>query len=153
HPNIEVRLWNPFNLRTLKALSYGFDFFRLNRRMHNKSFTVDNRVSILGGRNVGDEYFGTGSAALFVDLDVLTVGQIVPEISRDFDRYWNSRSAYPADQIVAAGESRDPVGESLARFRDSEQMAHYRQVVEASKLFEQITKGALDFEWTRATLV
>ncbi|WP_367111233.1 phospholipase D-like domain-containing protein [uncultured Psychrobacter sp.] len=61
HPNIEVRLYNPFNLRTFKTLSYAFDFFRLNRRMHNKSFTVDGRATILGGRNVGDEYFGTGS--------------------------------------------------------------------------------------------
>lgn len=153
HPNVEVRLWNPFNLRTLKVLSYGFDFFRLNRRMHNKSFTVDNRVSILGGRNVGDEYFGTGPAALFVDLDVLTVGTIVPEISNDFDRYWNSQSAYPADRIVAAGESPDPVGEGLERFRGSEQMSHYRDVVQASELFERLTAGRLDFEWTRTTLV
>jgi putative cardiolipin synthase len=59
HPNVEVRLWNPFTLRRFKMLSYSFDFFRLNRRMHNKSFTVDGRACVLGGRNVGDEYFST----------------------------------------------------------------------------------------------
>ena len=65
HPNIEVRLYNPFNLRRLKLLSYGFDFFRLNRRMHNKSFTVDGHATILGGRNVGNEYFGAKPVGTF----------------------------------------------------------------------------------------
>ena len=64
HPNVEVRLWNPFILRgRLKTLSYGFDFFRLNRRMHNKSVTVDGRAAILGGRNVGDHQPGLRSAS------------------------------------------------------------------------------------------
>lgn len=101
HPNIEVRLYNPFNLRRVKLLSYGFDFFRLNRRMHNKSFTVDGHATILGGRNVGDEYFGTGSTTLFVDLDILAVGAIVPVVSADFDRYWAAPSVHPAGPIVA----------------------------------------------------
>ena len=60
HPNIEVRLFNPFMHRRLRALGFLTDFARLNRRMHNKSFTVDNQVTIVGGRNVGDEYFDAG---------------------------------------------------------------------------------------------
>ena len=55
HPNIEVRLFNPFVLRSVRALGYLTDFRRANRRMHNKSFTADNQVAIVGGRNVGDE--------------------------------------------------------------------------------------------------
>jgi phosphatidylserine/phosphatidylglycerophosphate/cardiolipin synthase-like enzyme len=58
HPNIEVRLFNPFVSRIARGIDYMTDFFRLNRRMHNKSFTADNQVTIIGGRNVGDEYFG-----------------------------------------------------------------------------------------------
>lgn len=98
-----------FTLRRFKMLSYSFDFFRLNRRMHNKSFTVDGRACVLGGRNVGDEYFSTGQTPLFVDLDVFVVGDIIPAISEDFDRYWNSPSAYPARQIVTDESEGDPV--------------------------------------------
>ena len=73
----------------------------LNRRMHNKSFTADNQATIIGGRNIGDEYFGAGDDALFVDLDVLAVGAGAGDVSSDFDRYWASVSAYPAERIVA----------------------------------------------------
>ena len=62
HPNIELRLFNPFAIRNWRVLGYLGDFPRLNRRMHNKSFTADNQATIIGGRNVGDEYFGAGRA-------------------------------------------------------------------------------------------
>lgn len=77
HPNIEVRLFNPFVLRWPKSLGFLMDFSRLNRRMHNKSFTVDNQVTIIGGRNVGDEYFGATQDVLFADLDVMAIGAVV----------------------------------------------------------------------------
>ena len=97
HPNIEVRLFNPFVIRSPRAIGYLTDFFRLNRRMHNKSFTADNQATVIGGRNVGDEYFdAVGEGALdFADLDVLAVGPVVRDVSSDFDRYWASESAYP----------------------------------------------------------
>lgn len=153
HPNAEVRLWNPFNLRHFKVLSYAFDFSRLNRRMHNKSFTVDNRASIVGGRNVGDEYFDTGPAALYIDLDALAIGKVVSKISCDFDRYWNSPSAYPADRIVADADSNDPVAAALDRYRDTLQMSGYQDLVEHSGLVDDLATGRLDLEWTTALLV
>ncbi|MBV7366074.1 phospholipase D-like domain-containing protein, partial [Streptococcus vulneris] len=79
HPNIEVRLYNPFALRWPKTLGYLTDFSRLNRRMHNKSFTADNQATIIGGRNVGDEYFGAANGVLFTDLDVLAIGAAVQD--------------------------------------------------------------------------
>ena len=85
-PNIEIRLFNPFLNRKIRALGYLTDFPRLNRRMHNKSFTADNQVSVVGGRNVGDEYFEVGDGTQFVDLDALVAGQVVPEITADFNR-------------------------------------------------------------------
>ena len=100
HPNIEVRLFNPFKLRRWRALNFLTDFGRLNRRMHNKSFTADNHATIIGGRNVGDEYFGAAQAVLFVDLDVLAIGPIVNEVSHDFDQYWASKSSYPAERVL-----------------------------------------------------
>jgi len=84
HPNVEVRLFNPFVLRWPKPLGFLTDFSRLNRRMHNKSFTVDNQVTIIGGRNVGDEYFGATQDVLFADLDVMAIGAVVQDVSKDF---------------------------------------------------------------------
>ena len=100
HPNIEVRLYNPLVNRSARALNFLTDFSRLNRRMHNKSFTVDNQVTVLGGRNIANEYFGAGDELTFADLDVLAVGRAVTDVSSQFDVYWNSASAYPASKFV-----------------------------------------------------
>src|SRR4051812_1594428 len=80
HPNIEVRLFNPFVIRKPR-IGYVTDFSRANRRMHNKSFTADNQVTIIGGRNIADEYFGVAEGLLFVDLDVIAVGPVVTDVS------------------------------------------------------------------------
>lgn len=100
HDNIEIRLFNPFMNRRWRALNYLSDFPRVNRRMHNKSLTADNRVSMIGGRNIGDEYFNSHADTLFSDMDVLLSGSLVTQISADFDRYWQSHSAYPFEKIV-----------------------------------------------------
>ncbi|MEG2032634.1 MAG: phospholipase D-like domain-containing protein, partial [Janthinobacterium sp.] len=78
--NLEIRLFNPFMPRSPRALAFLADFSRLNRRMHNKSFTADNQATIVGGRNVGDEYFGAAGDVLFADLDVLAIGPVVDEV-------------------------------------------------------------------------
>ncbi|MFN7223077.1 MAG: phospholipase D family protein [Paracoccaceae bacterium] len=153
HPNIEVRLYNPFNLRRFKTLCYAFDFFRLNRRMHNKSFTVDGVVTVLGGRNVGDRYFDAGPEALFVDLDVLAAGAIVPQVSEDFDRYWACPSAHPVGPIVGSVRGSDTVGDGLAQFRKHPQFSEYRAIIERSDIVAALTSGDLSLEWTRAVLV
>ena len=76
--------------------------------MHNKSFTADGQATIIGGRNVGDEYFGAGQDISFIDLDVIAVGPVVEEVSRDFERYWTSGSA-----IVSSGIMRRPPSGSM----------------------------------------
>ena len=110
HPNIQVRLFNPLVVRHARWTNYVFDFNRVNHRMHNKSFTVDNQVTVIGGRNIGDEYFDAGAAVEFVDLDLLAVGPIVDAVSKMFDEFWNSASSYPAAMLVG---SRSP--ETAAR--------------------------------------
>ena len=100
HPSIEVRLYNPLTHRRVRALSYALSPRLLDRRMHNKSFTVDNQVTVVGGRNVGDEYFGAGQGAVFSDLDVLAVGPVVRDVSAEFDLFWNSPSATPAAGLL-----------------------------------------------------
>lgn len=102
--NFDVRMFNPSRIRNPKLLGYTFDLFRMNRRMHNKAFVVDGAAAILGGRNIGDEYFAIGDHTYFLDLDVLAAGAIVPETAADFDLYWNSESVYPID-LVVGGEA------------------------------------------------
>lgn len=100
HPNIEVRLMNPNTYRAWRWLGFVGDFKRLNHRMHNKSITADSQISITGGRNIGDEYFSLNQQTVFSDLDIMTVGNVVPQISQDFDRYWNHRLAFPLTDMV-----------------------------------------------------
>lgn len=100
HPNIEVRLFNPSVYRRFRWLGLFTDFARLNRRMHNKSFTVDGLVTIVGGRNLSDEYFDASDSLAFVDLDVMAVGPVVADVARSFEEYWNCESAYPAAEVL-----------------------------------------------------
>jgi len=153
HPNINVRFYNPFNLRRFKRLSFVFDFIRLNHRMHNKAFTVDGRTSILGGRNVGNEYFGTGTTPLQIDLDVLAVGDIVPQISDDFDRYWNSAPVVPAAQVLRPANDSTPIAPALAAFDDDPQFHAYRTLLETSDFLASLARGDLKLEWTDVVLV
>jgi len=95
HDNIDVRVFNPFPRRRSRLISFIANFNILNRRMHNKSFTVDNRVTIVGGRNLADEYFQSGGKAEFIDEDMLAIGSVVDEVSDGFDEYWNSQEAIP----------------------------------------------------------
>jgi len=155
HPNIEVRLFNPFVMRGSRAIGYLGDFSRLNRRMHNKSFTADNQATIVGGRNIGDEYFDAGDGTLFVDLDVLAVGPVVRETSRDFDRYWASRSAYPLELIVAAVEPARQA-ELTARLAHAERepaSAAYVNALGETRLVQQLAEGQLDLEWAATRMV
>jgi putative cardiolipin synthase len=95
HPNIEIRLFNPFANRKRRVGDILTDTSRINRRMHNKSLTADNQATIFGGRNIGDEYFDAAEEIGFSDLDVLAIGPVVTEVSKSFDLYWNSQWAYP----------------------------------------------------------
>lgn len=98
--NLDVRLFNPSTIRRPKYLGYALDFPRMNRRMHNKSLIVDGAAAIIGGRNIGDEYFQVGDVDFYIDLDVLAVGPIVRDTAEMFDRYWNSDSVHPFENIV-----------------------------------------------------
>ncbi len=157
HPNVEVRLFNPFVIRSPRVLGFLTDFRRLNRRMHNKSFTADNRATIVGGRNIGDEYFDAAEAGdlAFSDLDVLAVGAIVPEVSRDFDRYWASGSSHPAGRILPAvppDRVEDLRGEAAA-LAGAPAAAAYLRSARASPFAEELLRGRLPLEWAPARLV
>jgi putative cardiolipin synthase len=115
HPNIELRLFNPFASRSIRAFD-AWDFQRVNRRMHNKSFTVDNQITIIGGRNIATEYFAANTDYNFGDLDTLAVGPVVADTSHMFDSYWNHRNAIPYTQL--SGQKADG-GERLEAVRET----------------------------------
>src|SRR6476619_4925354 len=118
HPNIEIRLFNPLTNRRWSILDFIFDFGRVNRRMHNKLMVADNAAAIVGGRNIGDIYYGVNTIANYRDLDVLAVGPVVRDLSRVFDRYWHSRSTVPIAAIVDRAYGAADLDAILIRLRD-----------------------------------
>jgi putative cardiolipin synthase len=155
HPNIEVRLFNPFAMRRGRLLGYLTEFARLNRRMHNKSFTVDNKVTIIGGRNIGDKYFDVAGKYLFADLDVLAIGPAVQSVSDDFDRYWNSASAFPLTLIVPAAvphRAQTAQREASAAAQVPPPQA-YQVALRESSLMPALVGHSLPLEWAATRLV
>lgn len=152
-PNFEVRFYNPFTLRFPRLFGYVFDFFRLNRRMHNKTFTIDNVATVIGGRNIGDEYFDAGTQPLFVDLDVLGVGAIVKEVSNDFDRYWNCQSAYPAELLIKENVKMvDAFDKRVGLVKASDAFDEYVKIIEESQIVKKLAKNQLSLEWVNVRL-
>jgi putative cardiolipin synthase len=153
-PNIELRLYNPFTNRRVRLLDAG-DFARLNRRMHNKAFVADNQAAVVGGRNIGNEYFGAGTAVPFKDLDVLAVGAAVRAVSDQFDLYWSSPSAYPAERVLGAPAA--GAGERLdAHFAAARSDRHSREYLEAVRdtpLAGALLERRLELEWADARVV
>ncbi|MEK2689274.1 phospholipase D family protein [Bdellovibrio sp. GT3] len=100
HPNVEVRMVNPFAHRSMRFM----DIFRLgkiDRRMHNKVFIADNEIAIVGGRNIGDEYFWASNEMNFGDLDMWCIGPVVSGLASEFDIYWNAEISYPIESLTS----------------------------------------------------
>ena len=160
HPNIEVRLFNPFPTRKPNAFSKAaqmlMDFRRLNRRMHNKSFIADNKVAIVGGRNIADDYFDADDKHNYRDLDLLAIGPVVQDASRTFDAYWNDQASYP----VSAYKTERDVRVDLAKLRVDLDL-HARSFAQsdfAQAVIEELPNGATadrhgQWFWGSAVLV
>ena len=138
HPNIEVRLFNPISRRGFQSLNFVGDFKQANRRMHNKSFTVDNQISITGGRNIADEYFDLKSDSVFVDYDVLAVGPIAAEISKSFNEYWNHSRAVPIDRVNTTDEDIETVRAAIAEEFNGIYDTVYKRALESQLLQDLI---------------
>jgi putative cardiolipin synthase len=154
HAQIEVRLFNPYPQRRFKALGYLTDLARLNRRMHNKALIADSQAAIVGGRNVGDAYFGADPALEFVDLDVMAAGPIATEVATSFDAYWNSALAYPVSLLVPPGPApKDPLAARVAEVAAAPETASYAAAVRATDLAAQLAAGTLTLDWVPMRLV
>ena len=104
HPNIQIRLFNPMEQRTTSTLLFVLEYLgrieQLNHRMHNKVIVADNRFAVIGGRNIGNEYFGLNPKQNFTDFDVLVFGAVAKKASNAFDIYWNNQWAYPGEALL-----------------------------------------------------
>lgn len=154
HPSIEVRIFNPFPTRRAKWFGFLTDFKRVNRRMHSKSLTADAMVSVVGGRNVGDEYFGAGGGTSFADLDVVAVGPIPGEVGAEFDRFWNSDVVWPVSALIAPATPAD-----VEHFRDegrklavAPEAKAYEDSIRDSTTVRDIGERIAGIEWVRARL-
>ena len=150
YPNVEVRLFNPFSRSSGRALQFLTRFGSVTRRMHNKSFTVDNQAAILGGRNIGDEYFDADPEVAFTDMDVLMIGPVVKEVSASFDRYWNSELAYPATTLLGrapTAEEARQLGDALKAFVAEQTDSAYLRALRDSDLANQLRANAVRYEW------
>jgi len=142
HPNIEVRVFNPFSRRFSRLPQYIFQLGKITRRMHNKSMTVDNQISIIGGRNIADEYFQQKRAVNFGDIDVTFIGSLVPEVSQQFDEFWNS------DQVKLLKNI-----EKLSLFSSKIIVEDQKYGSDGDYYINLISTGKLSFSWGKATLI
>jgi putative cardiolipin synthase len=150
HPNIEVRLFNPFGRNVGRTGQFVTGFGRQTRRAHNKSFTVDNQATILGGRNIGDEYFNADPELAFLDIDVMANGPVAREVSNSFDLYWNHELSYPittiAEELPSKEESEQYKKEFdafVAELYESEYLQHLRN----SNLAKELRQGIGNVFW------
>jgi putative cardiolipin synthase len=157
HPNFEIRIYNPFNRGAVgRSLGAATSISRVNRRMHNKTFTVDNQVTIIGGRNIADEYFGAREDAKFGDLDVAGIGPIVRDVSSMFDTYWNHETAIPVPAFLPPLDDPEAELDALRDRLDAELQgiddSKYAEAVR-DRILEQVETDTSVFRWAPYNLV
>lgn len=148
HPNISVRIFNPFSRNAGRATQLLTRYGDVTRRMHNKSFIADGRVSIIGGRNIGNEYFNANPVLEFGDLDVLAIGQVVPQVTSVYDLYWNNSLAYPIEVLMPQNVHSGAIlkqSESLKQFVKSKQHSPYANRAREAEFLAQLKKNRLFF--------
>jgi putative cardiolipin synthase len=154
HPKIDVRLFNPFASRKglLGQLGEALtDLPRINRRMHNKGWIADNRIAVVGGRNLGDEYFGAGDEVNFVDLDFAMIGPVVRDVSASFDSYWNSPLAYPIevlDPTSVSASALEVLRTRLAEHTRASQGSRFAAALRAGDAVRRLVAGDWPMQWT-----
>jgi len=153
HPNIEVRIFNPFGRNTGKTMQFVTGLGKQTRRSHNKSFTVDNTATILGGRNIGDEYFDADINLAFADLDVMGAGPVAREVSASFDQYWNNSLSYPIQLLSneQATEADYRAGrEKLDAFVAKQSESAYIEHLTHSALANEIRDKRFSLQWANS---
>jgi putative cardiolipin synthase len=156
HPNIEMRVFNPFDRQLGRLSQYVSGFGSVTRRMHNKSFTVDNQVTVVGGRNIGNEYFDADPTLEFADLDVMAIGGVVKDVSHSFDLYWNSELSYPATTLIDEHPSEEDIKamyRDLAEYAEQQKDSDYMNALQGSNLAHRMREKKVEYIYGNAVVV
>jgi cardiolipin synthase C len=156
HTNVEVRIFNPIANRTFRKLSSILDLQRVNRRMHNKSFTADASVTILGGRNIAENYFAVGEETRYVDYEVIATGPVVKDVFTMFERFWYSPSSIPIQALIPKHISPAQLAEMRAALAAKVQVTTNLpgfKVVRASEIGAAVRRHDLPLEWGSVRLL
>jgi cardiolipin synthase C len=160
HPNIEVRVFNPIagsrSSPLSRPLRYMFGAERIKNRMHNKVFVVDNTIAIVGGRNIGDEYFQAQHDGNFEDLDIMAMGPIAKEVSGGFDEYWNHELAIPIRAFVSQDPAPEDVRKArliLDQHREATKSTEYGKKLRESDLLKRLEAGRLPVVWAQGEVL
>jgi putative cardiolipin synthase len=161
-PNVEIRVFNPWRYRghnsLVRDVEYLFSHRRLDFRMHNKLFIADRAVALVGGRNVGDEYFQVDPDWQFADDDVLATGAAVDQLAVSFEEYWQSEFAVPA-QALLPGKATDAAAAAALAQRATVPKkaaaagADYQQKLAAQEPLASVLSGRVPLDWARAEVV
>ncbi|HEY3599572.1 MAG TPA: phospholipase D family protein [Paraburkholderia sp.] len=157
HENIEIRVFNPFGSAQNSLYQRTENFFTqigsFTRRMHNKAMIADNQLAIVGGRNLGDEYFSASQTLQFRDIDVLAAGPVTADVSASFDEYWNDSNAYPLRALnkqLFDPKQLDATRDELRQHWRTNAEPYNAKPLNATPLASQITKDELGLVWARA---
>lgn len=155
HPNIAVRIINPLMHRKFQTLNFVTGLPRINRRMHNKSMIFDKQITIIGGRNIGDEYLSNDKSSQFADLDVLLIGKVVADIDNSFASYWSAPISFDIQTLATLdkGETTDFV-QGLDKLKANEKssssgsLSVYKAAIEDSSIDTDLINKRVPFRWT-----
>lgn len=162
HPSVEIRIFNPFAYRghaqMFRAIEFMFNVSRLDYRMHNKLLVVDNAIALIGGRNIGDQYFQIDPEAQFADDDVFAAGPIAQQLSATLDEYWNSTLSIPADALSGGKSSHAALKEHRELLNDQSRQSKadgidYVKRVATGEPFDGMVSGRLPLIWARAQVI
>lgn len=155
HPNIAVRIINPLMHRKFSTLNFVTGLPRINRRMHNKSMTFDKQITIIGGRNIGNEYLSNDKSSQFADLDVLLIGKVVADVDNSFASYWSSSLAFDIETLVTPDSSETPdFLKGLDKLGNEEKNSNssnltvYKSAIEESTIDNDLINKRVPFRWT-----
>ena len=156
HPNIEVKLFNPYRFRKYRALDMILDLKRINRRMHNKSFIADHQVALIGGRNMTNQYYNVSDNYQFSDVDVMLVGTAVKDISHSFDEYWSHEYAYKVQEVVKQSAhhlSYESLKRQLDEHYERVTVQNYLDLTSNSQAIDSLMSRDIQLDWVKAEVV
>lgn len=151
HPNIAIRFFNPLRRDSPRWLQFALRFGQFSRRMHNKSVIIDNHITILGSRNVGNEYAEIASGLIYSGMEVLAVGPLAVDVSAAFDRFWNYRHTIPVQQLARPRPT--DLRRAKEKFADDPLTQRFSAILKTSPIIRQLNNGTLPLHWANARLI